>query len=229
MDRGGLGLDVPQLVVVADVDAAGGESPWRQVLDRLRGLRVSVPVAVQVRAKGRPVHALRELALQARRALGDTVPLVLNGPADLARELGFVGVHWPESEIPPEVPQEAAGLLRSASVHGVEALAAAEEVAHYAVFGPVFPPGSKAAAGVGVEALREVCRRARVPVLAVGGITRERVALCVQAGAAGVTVVSAVVRAPDPAQAAAVLAEALKTTPVHPPEGFSGTGSKGSR
>jgi thiamine-phosphate diphosphorylase len=105
----------------------------------------------------------------------------------------------------------------------VEALAAAEQVAHYVVFGPVFPPGTKAAAGVGVEALREVCRRARVPVLAVGGITRERVAACVQAGAAGVAVVSAVVRAPDPARAAEELAEAL-----HLEGGLSATGTRGS-
>ncbi len=215
--------DVPRLLVVADVDAAGGESRWERTLERLRGLRASVPVAVQVRAKGRPTHALRALALQARRALGDTVPVVLNGPPGLARELGCAGVHWPESQIPPEVPQEAAGLLRSASVHSVEALAAAEQVAHYVVFGPVFPPGTKAAAGVGVEALREVCRRARVPVLAVGGITRERVAVCVQAGAAGVAVVSAVVRAPDPARAAEELAEAL-----HLEGGLSATGTRGS-
>lgn len=215
--------DVPRLLVVADVDAAGGESRWERTLERLRGLRTPVPVAVQVRAKGRPTHALRALALQARRALGDTVPVVLNGPPGLARELGFAGVHWPESQIPPEVPQEAAGLLRSASVHSVEALAAAEQVAHYVVFGPVFPPGTKAAAGVGVEALREVCRRAKVPVLAVGGITRERVAVCVQAGAAGVAVVSAVVRAPDPARAAEELAEAL-----HLEGGLSATGTRGS-
>lgn len=196
-----MAVTVPRLVVVADVDAAGGEEPWRRVLARLRGAQPALPVAVQVRAKGRSTDSLRELARQAREILGQAFPLTLNGPADLARELNFDGVHWPESQIPGSVPPEAAQLVRSASVHHFAALRAAERVVHYAVFGPVFAPGSKPGEGVGVEALREVCQNTRVPVLAIGGITPDRVEACLRAGAAGVAVVSAVLGAWDPARA----------------------------
>ncbi|MDR7554142.1 MAG: thiamine phosphate synthase [Armatimonadota bacterium] len=186
---------------MADVDAAGGEASWRRVLERLRFAKPAVPAAVQVRAKDRPSGSLEKLAREAAEILGRSFPLTLNGPAGMARELGFAGVHWPESQIPHAVPPEAAQLMRSASVHNLAALRAAERVAHYVVFGPVFAPGSKAGLGVGVEALREFCREARVPVLAIGGVTRDTVAVCLQAGAAGVAVVSAVLRAGDPVRA----------------------------
>jgi thiamine-phosphate pyrophosphorylase len=193
-------VEVPRLVVVADVDAAGGEAAWLRVLQRLGNLRLGTACAVQVRAKGRDGQALRTLARRARTAVAD-LRLVLNGPARLARDLGYTGVHWPESEVPPQVPPEASELLRSASAHSPAALRRADAVAHCVLFGPVFPPGSKEGAGVGVEALRGACRLSRLPVLAVGGITLDRVGACLEAGAWGVAVVTAVVRSPDPAAA----------------------------
>lgn len=211
--REGGGLDevrLPRLVVVADVDAAGGESAWAEVLRRLAQIPAGLPVAVQVRAKGRSLPALRELAARARELLAGRLPVVLNGPAAVAQELRLAGVHWPEAEIPGAVPTEARHLLRSASVHSEAAARRAERVAHYLVFGPVFPPGSKGAPAVGLEALQRLCAVSRRPVLAVGGITAERVADCLAAGAAGVAVVSAVVRAPDPASAVARLVDALQ-------------------
>ncbi len=203
-----MAVEVPRLLVVADVDAAGGEEAWLRVLRRLRGARPEVPVAVQVRAKGRPVVALRQLARQAQLALEDAFPLVLNGPAGLARELGFWGVHWPEADLPQAVPAGAGGLVRSCSVHSPQAVRKVASLVHYALFGPVFPPFSKQSPAVGLEALREACG-AGVPLLAVGGLTADRVRDCLRAGAAGVAVVSAVLRAEDPAAAVARLARRL--------------------
>ncbi len=193
-----MAVEVPRLVVVADVDASGGEAAWLRVLERLRALRLRNACAVQVRAKGRGVHDLRTLAHKARGVLPDLL-LVLNGPARLARELSYGGVHWPESEVPRRLPPEARGLLRSASAHSPLALRRAEAVAHYVLFGPVFAPGTKPVSGVGLGALQEACRATRLPVVAVGGITPERVRACLQAGAWGVAVATAVVRSPDPA------------------------------
>jgi len=202
-------VQVPRLVVVADVDAAGGEDRWLRVLQDLAGLPCGLPVAVQVRAKGRTADQLRRLAAAARDVLASRVRVVLNGPAPVARELALAGVHWPEVEIPEAVPPEALVLLRSASVHGPSGLPRAEAVAHYVVFGPVFSPRSKPGVGAGLEALRRVCAASRRPVLAVGGVTVGRVAACLGAGAAGVAVVSEVLHAPDPAAAVLRLVDAL--------------------
>lgn len=202
-------VEVPRLLVVADVDGAGGPVAWEGVLLRLAGLPPGLQVAVQVRAKGRPPAELRQLGAKARELLADRVPVVLNGPPAVACTLRLAGVHWPEAEIPSAVPREAEGLLRSASVHGLVAVRRARRVAHYVLFGPVFEPRSKPGTGAGVEALRQACAASRLPVLAIGGVTAERVPLCVQAGAAGVAVVSAVVRAADPAREVLRLLDAL--------------------
>jgi thiamine-phosphate pyrophosphorylase len=204
---------LPKVVVVADVDAADGEEGWLRVLHRLGQLPPGLPVAVQVRAKGRRPGELERLARRAQDALVGRVPVVLNGPAAVARALELAGVHWPESEIPQQVPEEARGLVRSASVHSPQAARRAEPVVHYLVFGPVFTPGSKAAPAAGLGALRQTCAAVSCPVLAIGGVTPERVADCLSCGATGVAVVSAVVRAPDPAAATVRLVEALQARP----------------
>ena len=70
--------------------------------------------------------------------------------------------------------------------------AAEEEGADYVVFGPVFAPRSKAEslAPRGIEALAEAALAVRIPVLALGGITRENARDCMRVGAAGVAAIS---------------------------------------
>jgi thiamine-phosphate pyrophosphorylase len=70
----------------------------------------------------------------------------------------------------------------------------------YVTLSPVFPSASKPGYGppLGLAALSSLCRRAGRPVLALGGIeTPEQAAACIEAGAAGVAIMGAVMRAPD--------------------------------
>lgn len=193
--------DAPALLVVADRDHAGDDERWLGLIEEVGRAAIGRPVAIQVRARSASGDALRELAARARRAVPLGVPLLLNGDAALAVRLGYDGVHWPEAAI-----QAAAGgeplRWRSAAVHSPAAARAAEAAgADWLVFGPVFAPRSKAGTGQGLDALRAVTDVTALPVLAIGGVTPERVPDCLRAGASGVAVVSGVLDTPSPARA----------------------------
>ena len=118
--------------------------------------------------------------------------LVLNGPGDLAAELGYDGVHWPESRIPPNA-REGGPAFRSAAVHSIAAVRKAESAdATALIYSPVFSPSWKAANAVGLGALRDVAEATDLPVYALGGVSVERTSGCMHAGAHGVAAVSGI-------------------------------------
>jgi thiamine-phosphate pyrophosphorylase len=87
-----------------------------------------------------------------------------------------------------------ADFLIGVSTHSLaEASAASANGADFVVFGPVFPTASKSEYGepAGIENLARVSSAlAPFPVLALGGLTSDRVTNCIQAGAAGVAGIS---------------------------------------
>ena len=93
-----------------------------------------------------------------------------------------------------------------------QARAAEASGADYVGFGPVFATGSKAnpARVKGLDGLAEACAAVSIPVVAIAGITPERVAPCLDAGAHGVAVMTAVSCAADPERATAAFREAVE-------------------
>jgi thiamine-phosphate pyrophosphorylase len=95
--------------------------------------------------------------------------------------------------------------LVGVSTHSLaQARAAAEGGADYIGFGPVFPTGSKTNPDpvVGLEGLREACRAVQIPVVAIGGITRQLARSVAEVGAHAAAVISDIERAPDRTAAA---------------------------
>jgi len=90
------------------------------------------------------------------------------------------------TEVSAQWPRNTDHFLVAASCHSLEDVKRAEsEAADFAVFAPVFgKSGAPGAQPTGLAALREACQ-AKIPVLALGGITMENAASCLQAGAAG--------------------------------------------
>lgn len=87
----------------------------------------------------------------------------------------------------------------------------------YVTLSPVYATASKPGYGppLAPAGLERLATDSPVPVVALGGITTaEQVAACVRAGAAGVAVMGAVMRADDPAKVVAALLAALPSTPA---------------
>jgi len=147
---------------------------------------------VQVREKDLETRALLELVKSAlERARGTNTRIVVNDRLDVALALAADGVHLGKQSIPAEVvrAQVPPDFLVGVSCHSPEeALAAQAARADYLVLGPIFETPSKISYGppLGLSKLREVTGRVKVPVLALGGISVERVKSCLEVGAAGV-------------------------------------------
>jgi thiamine-phosphate pyrophosphorylase len=182
--------------------------------------------ALQLREKDLDGGVLLERARRlAERCDRSGVKLLVNDRVDVAIAAGAAGVHLPADGLPVAaarsllddaakrglIRREPGGALVGRSLHA-EAEVAAAEGASFVVFGPVYDTPSKRPYGPpqGIERLRSVCRTAPVPVIAVGGITPERVGEIIAAGAAGVAVIGCVLDAADPAREVARLLEALR-------------------
>ena len=202
-------MAVPSLVLVTDRNATEGRDLGDVVA---AALDAGLP-AVQLRDRdlpGRPLLALAErLRLLTARA---GALLLVNDRVDVAVAAGADGVHLGGASMPVDVARRLLppGALVGVSTHAVPEVAAA--TADFAFFGPVHATPSKAAFGPpqGVARLREAVAVARIPVLAIGGITRPHIPDLRAAGAAGVAVIRAILSADDPGSATRALLEALR-------------------
>ena len=121
-------------------------------------------------------------------AQGTPTRIVVNDRVDVALACGADGVHLRGDSIPIGSARRLApaGFLIGRSVHGLEEAIAAEG-ADYLIAGTVFPSASKAAATplLGIDGLRAIVRAVDRPVLAIGGVSSERIGEVAAAGAAG--------------------------------------------
>lgn len=171
---------------------------------------------VQWRDKSLTTEAF-DMVWSVRETIGERALLVVNGQPDyspyLVRKIGADGVHLPENS-PFSVEQARpanAGGLAGCSAHSVaRARQAASEGADYLIAGTIFASQSHPdAAPAGLDFLREVCAAVAIPVLAIGGVTPENAGACLEAGAAGVAVLSPIMRAKNPESAAQAYRTAL--------------------
>jgi thiamine-phosphate pyrophosphorylase len=151
------------------------------------GLKAAARASIlQLRTPG---LSTADLQREANRLVAESpLPVVISSRCDVALAVGAAGVNLPERDIPTRDARTLMGeRLVGRSVHSVESARSAEnEGADLVIFGPVWAsashPDGKA---VGLESLARAAHALRIPVLAIGGVTEERIAECLAAGAAG--------------------------------------------
>ncbi|WP_169303740.1 bifunctional hydroxymethylpyrimidine kinase/phosphomethylpyrimidine kinase [Syntrophothermus lipocalidus] len=182
-------------------------SPWCSGQDYAelaeKAIRMGTRV-IQLREKEKDSREMIEVGLRVARSCREHGAIfIVNDRADVAVAVGADGVHLGQTDIPPEVARAmmGPGKIVGVSVSTVEeARAAIAAGADYLGLGPVFATASKqdAAPPCGLETVRQVASFSPVPVIAIGGITPENAREVLNAGAAGVAVISAVWDSPDP-------------------------------
>jgi len=200
------------LYVVTDKALAGGRSHAAQAQAAILG----GATVIQYREKLGNTRQLIDEASAVRdvcRELGTT--FIVNDRVDVALAVGADGVHVGQEDMPAISARRLIGpdmLLGVTVGNAAQARQAQADGADYLGTDPVFFTGSKPDAGppIGVDALAEICRAVRIPVVGIGGINAGNVAQVMQAGAAGAAVISAVVSAPDMNAAARRLREAIR-------------------
>jgi len=187
--------------------AAGDGRDLRAFLDA--ALRGGVDIA-QLREKDAAVGD--EAILAAARVFRDVCDahgalFVLNDRPDLAAAAGADGVHVGQDDMPVA---EARRLLGPAKIIGLsiteakQARAMDAAAADYLGVGPIYQQQTKedASPPLGIEGLRVIRGLTQKPIVAIGGLTPDNSAPVIAAGADGLAVVSAIVAADDPEDAA---------------------------
>jgi thiamine-phosphate pyrophosphorylase len=203
-------LVLPRLYVI--LDAALITSSERDCALSLAEAGVCL---LQYRNKSAPARQYLESSRKLAEALlPEKVSFFVNDRPDVAFLAGATGVHVGQDDLDVEQARQSVGRdkLVGVSTHNLEQFErAAASSADYIALGPIFSTSSKANPDpvVGLDLLRKARALTDKPVVAIGGVSLERAAAVIQAGADSVAVISGILSAPDPAQRARQYIETL--------------------
>jgi len=143
------------------------------------------------------------------------VPFIINDDVELALELDADGVHiGQDDDKAADVRARIGDKILGVSAHTLEEVLKAEkDGADYIGAGPVYPTETKrdTKAVQGVSLIQEIRRQGiDIPVVGIGGITVENCVPVIEAGADGISVISAISKAADPKQAAKAFSEKVQ-------------------
>jgi thiamine-phosphate diphosphorylase len=202
-------LDHRQLHLVTDP-----RLPRARLLAVIRAAAENGADWIQVRdhqASARELFHLAQAVVTLCRPRG--VRVAVNDRIDVALAVGADGVQLGGRSLPVRVARELVGDLSiGVSVHSIEsAVQVGADGADWITFGHVFPTSSHpGATPCGVAALAQAVQAVHIPVIAIGGIGTRQVGPVIQADAAGIAVIAAILDAPDPGRATAELRQAMQ-------------------
>ena len=188
-------ISLPPLYAVADAAFGDPVELARQLFDG--GARL-----VQVRNKLAGAGALLRQVEATLQIAPKGCRVIVNDSVDVALLSGAAGVHLGQADLPAA---KARSLLPPNSIIGVsthslaQALRCQTEPVDYIAAGPVFQTSTKSDAEptIGLDGLREICASVKLPVVAIGGITRQNARAVLECGVSSVAVISDLLRFED--------------------------------
>lgn len=199
------------LYLVTDRHQTNGRPLLRLIEEALdAGVR-----AVQLRERELAVRDLFFLAEKVRILTEKAgALLIINNRMDVCLAVGADGVHLRSDHFPMSIVRAKLGpdRLIGTSCHSVADVMASElGGADFVVLGPIYDTFSKRPYGApfGKEIIQDSRSCTSVPILGIGGVQLERVSEVIQAGASGVAMISAILKAEDVRQAVGQVKEAL--------------------
>ena len=141
---------------------------------------------------------------------------IVNDRLDIALAVDADGVHLGQHDLPAGPARKLLGKNKIIGISVSSDAEAAEAVragCDYVGLGHIYPTSSKNKSGepLGTDCISRVSQRLSVPVIAIGGITKENVCETIRAGAAGIAVISTLAEAHDPVKAASILLQKMQS------------------
>lgn len=192
------------LYLVTDRGLAKG----RTTLEIVRAAVEGGVTCVQLREKECSTLEFIEQALAVKAFLQDHgVPLIINDRVDVALAVAADGVHLGQTDMPLKAARKILGdsMLIGISAESLEDAVEAESGgADYLGVSPIYatPTKTDTAPPLGLEGLRAIRAAVKLPLVGIGGLNRDNAAEVIRSGGDGVAVVSAIMAAADPAEAA---------------------------
>lgn len=148
------------------------------------------------------------------------IPLIINDRLDIALACDAEGLHIGQSDIPYDIARKLLGKdkIIGLSVECLQDAVDANELdVDYIGISPVFgtPTKTDTAPALGLQGIREIVKISRHPAVGIGGINQTNAADIIEAGADGISVVSAIMSATDPKQAAFQLMNIIQKSKIN--------------
>ena len=178
-----------------------------EFLRRIEGALQGGVTFLQIREKDRTTREYLELARKVHALTKQYgVPLIIDDRLDIAMAIGAEGVHLGQSDLPIDLARQILGpdrIIGATAKTVPQALEAYQQGADYLGVGAIYPTTTKVKTILtSTDTLREICAAVPIPANAIGGLNRDNIDILAGIPIGGICVVSAIMRAEDPRQAA---------------------------
>ena len=178
-----------------------------EVLRRTEAALQGGATILQLREKDRSTREYLHLAEKVHALTKRySVPLIIDDRLDIAMAVDAEGVHLGQSDLPVSLARRLLGpdkIIGATAKTVPQAEEAYAQGADYLGVGAIFPTTSKVKTILtSTDTLRDICQAVPIPVNAIGGLNRENIDVLRGIPISGICVVSAIMKAPDPRQAA---------------------------